>query len=152
MPCIPFRPPSLSMLLCQIILSFNKYLLRSNHVPITIKGAIPTKCYLLSRVWFFATPWTIACQASLSMEFSQQEYWSGLPFPSPGDLPNPGIEPGSLHCGHILYHLTTAVLSTRSLSSYSLQWNGGGRQLISKTWNNEANIKCDKCFKENWVM
>ena len=41
----------------------------------------------------FATPWTIACQAPLSMEFSRQEYWSGLPFPSSGDLPNPGIEP-----------------------------------------------------------
>ena len=38
------------------------------------------------------TPWTIACQAPLSMEFSRQEYWSGLPFPSPGDLPDPGIE------------------------------------------------------------
>ena len=42
-----------------------------------------------------ATPWTVAYQAPLSMEFSRQEYWSGLPFPSPGDLPNPGIEPGS---------------------------------------------------------
>ena len=40
----------------------------------------------------FATPWTIACQAPLSMEFSRQEHWSGLPFPSSGDLPNPGIE------------------------------------------------------------
>ena len=40
------------------------------------------------------TPWTVAYQASLSMEFSRQEYWSGLPFPSPGDLPDPGIEPG----------------------------------------------------------
>ena len=41
------------------------------------------------------TPWTIARQAPLSMEFSRQEYWSGLPFPSPGDLPDPGIEPRS---------------------------------------------------------
>ena len=39
-------------------------------------------------------PWTVAHQAPLSMEFSRQEYWSGLPFPSPGDLPYPGIEPG----------------------------------------------------------
>ena len=52
--------------------------------------------YSLSRVQLFATPWTyVACQASLSMGFSRQEYWSGLPFPSPGDLRNPGIEPGS---------------------------------------------------------
>ena len=42
-----------------------------------------------------ATPWAVACQALLSMGFSRQEYWSGLPFPSPGDFPNPGIEPGS---------------------------------------------------------
>ena len=41
------------------------------------------------------TTWTVACQASLSMEFSRQEYWNGLPFPSPGDLPDPGIESGS---------------------------------------------------------
>ena len=42
------------------------------------------------------TPWTVAHQAPPSMGFSRQEYWSGLPFPSPGHLPNPGIEPGSL--------------------------------------------------------
>ena len=41
------------------------------------------------------TPWTIPCQAPLSLEFSRQEYWSGNPFPSPGGLPNPGTEPGS---------------------------------------------------------
>ena len=43
----------------------------------------------------FATPWTAAHQAPLSMGFSRREYWSKLPFPSPGDLPDPGIEPGS---------------------------------------------------------
>ena len=51
---------------------------------------------LLSCVQLFATPWTVDCQAPLSMGFSRQEYWSGLPFTSPGDLPNPGIEPASL--------------------------------------------------------
>ena len=49
----------------------------------------------LSRVWLSTTPWTVAYQAPPSMGFSRQEYWSGLPFPSPGDLPNPGIEPRS---------------------------------------------------------
>ena len=53
------------------------------------------KCWLLSRVRLFGTPWTVAHQASLSMRFSRQEYWSGLPRPVPGDLPNPGIEPRS---------------------------------------------------------
>ena len=49
----------------------------------------------LSRVRLFATPWMVTYQALQSMGFSRQEYWSGLPFPSPGDLPNPGIKPGS---------------------------------------------------------
>ena len=49
-----------------------------------------------SRVWLFATPWTVAHQAPLSMGFSRQEYWTGLPFPPPGDLPNPEIESVSL--------------------------------------------------------
>ena len=49
----------------------------------------------LSCVRLFAIPWIVAYQAPQSMEFSRQEYWSGLPFPSPGDLPNPGVEPGS---------------------------------------------------------
>ena len=50
-------------------------------------------CESLSRVRLFATPQTVAHQAPLSMEFSRQEYWSGLLLPSPGDLPNPGAEP-----------------------------------------------------------
>ena len=49
----------------------------------------------LSHVWLFVSPWTVARQAPLSVGFSRQEYWSGLPFPSPGDLPNTGIKPGS---------------------------------------------------------
>ena len=53
------------------------------------------KVKLLSRVGLFATTWTVAYEAFPSMGFSRQEYWSGLPFPSPGDLPDPGIEPGS---------------------------------------------------------
>jgi len=49
----------------------------------------------LSHVQLFATPWTVAYKAPPSMEFSRQEYWSRLLFPSPGDLPDPGIKPGS---------------------------------------------------------
>ena len=52
--------------------------------------------YVLSHVQLFATPWTIALQAPPSMEFSRQEYLSGLLFPPPGDLPSPKIEPTSL--------------------------------------------------------
>ena len=53
------------------------------------------KVKLLSPVQFFASPWTVAYQTPPSMEFSRQEYWSGLPFPSPEDLPDPRIKPGS---------------------------------------------------------
>ena len=55
-----------------------------------VVGGLLAKSYLT-----LVTLWTVACQASLSMGFSRQEYWSGLPFSSPGDLPNPGIKPGS---------------------------------------------------------
>ena len=58
---------------------------------------IHTTCVLgLSHVQLFGTPWTVAHRGPLSMEFARQDYWSGLPFPSPGDLPNPGSEPESL--------------------------------------------------------
>ena len=53
------------------------------------------KVKALSHVRLFVIPWTVVYQAPQSMEFSRQEYWSGLPFLSPGDLPNPGIEPMS---------------------------------------------------------
>ena len=51
---------------------------------------------MLNHVWLFPTPWTVTHQAPLSMQFSRQEYCSGLPFPTPGDLPKPGIKPASL--------------------------------------------------------
>ena len=64
---------------------------------VTAVGVGDTKLLVkpLSRVQLFAIPWIVAYQAPVSMGFSRQKYWSGLPFPSPEDLPNPGIEPGS---------------------------------------------------------
>ena len=63
---------------------------------------------VLSHAQLFATLWTVALQVPLSIGFSRQEYWSGLPFPTSGDLPNPGIEPTcpcvSCTGGQILYH------------------------------------------------
>ena len=59
------------------------------------KSTQKVKVKSLSCVRLFVTWWTVAYQAPLSMGFSRQEYWSGLPFPSPGDLPNPGIKPRS---------------------------------------------------------
>ena len=60
-----------------------------------ISHASKVKVKSLSRVQLFATQWSVAYEAPQSMGFSRQEYWSGLPFPSPGDLPDPVIEPGS---------------------------------------------------------
>ena len=61
---------------------------------------------MLSNVQLFATPWTAACQAPPSMRFSRQEHWSGLPFPPPGDLPIPDIEPAFPE-----YHLGNPFIS-----------------------------------------
>ena len=60
-----------------------------------IKNGVKVKLKLRSRVRLLATQWTVAHQAPPSTGFSRQEYWSGLPFPFPGDLPDPGIEPRS---------------------------------------------------------
>ena len=67
----------------------------------------------LNRVQFFATPWTVAHQASLSIGVFRKEYWSGLPFPSPGDLPGSGIEHTSLALAGGLF--TTAAAAAAVL-------------------------------------
>ena len=82
--------------------------------------------YLLSRVWLLQhPPWTVSLQAPLCTELSRQEYWTGLPFPSPEGLPNPGIDPMVLlHCGPILYplsHQGSSIL-THSSSSSRMHW------------------------------
>ena len=69
-------------------------------VPVTVGGCWKNLAWcvcgqLLSCVQVFAAPWVAACQAPLSMEFSRQEYWNGLPFPPPGDLPDPRFKPTS---------------------------------------------------------
>ena len=73
------------------------------------------------------TPWTVAHQAPLSMEFSRQEQWNGQPFPSPGDLPNPGKNPHLLHCRQILYHLShqgrANMLKARGKKRTELAWH-----------------------------
>ena len=64
-------------------------------IKLDYKRTLKVKVKSLSHVRLSATPWTVAYQAPPSMEFSRQEYWSAVPFPSPGDLPDPGIKPGS---------------------------------------------------------
>ena len=75
-------------------------------------------CESLGRVQLFATPWAVAHQAPLSMGFSRQGYWSGLPCPPPGDLPDPGIKPASLTSSGLAGGIFTAV----SISSSRGKW------------------------------
>ena len=99
-----------------------------------------------SQIWLCATLWTVACQAPLSMAFSRLEYWSGLPFSPPGNLPDPGVEPVSLAspalAGRFLYHWATwALYCLNHLKSFSqhpfhdsqfYRWgNQGAGRLIS---------------------
>ena len=70
-------------------------------------------CVLLSCVWLFATPWAVACQAPLFMGFPRQEYWSGLPYPSPRIFPTQGL---NLHLLHLL-HWQAGSLPLRHLGS-----------------------------------
>ena len=80
---------------------------------------VKVKVKSLSRVLLFATPWTVAYEAPWSVEFSRQEYWSGLPFPSPGDLSNPGIKPGSPALQADIYRLSQSNQAPKTISSLS---------------------------------
>ena len=71
------------------------YSWRASHVPVTHVYVCVCVCVCVSYLCLFVTSWTVAHQAPLSMEFSRQEYWGWLPFPSPGHLPYPGIKPRS---------------------------------------------------------
>ena len=71
-----------------------------------------------SRVQLFVTPWPVALQAPLSMEFSRQEYWSGFPCPPPGELPDPGFEPMSLASVALSGRFFTTVPLRKPVSSH----------------------------------
>ena len=80
-------------------------------------------CPVIQLSQLFATLWTVGCQAPLSMEFSTQEYWSGLPFPTPGDLPDPGIEPASLASPALADRFFTTALPGKPLPFLSVQFS-----------------------------
>ena len=118
---------------CEVIphCSFDLFLLKlvmlsiflwasSSYVPL---GHLWSEVKLLSCVWLFAAPWTVACQAPPSMGFSRQEYWSGLPFPSPEDVPNQkGSDTGLPHCRQTLYFLSLQK-TTRYHERNFLPWH-----------------------------
>ena len=80
---------------------------------------------MLGHICLFATPWTVARQAPLSMGFPRQEYWSGLPFPSPGALPDPGIEPTSLVSPALVGRFFTINPPAKSMLYISRETEGG---------------------------
>ena len=77
-----------------------------------------THMHAFSRVQLFSTPWTVGHQAALSMGFPKQEYWSGLPGPPPGDLPDPGIEPMGLTSPALADRFFTPSATLRHLKQH----------------------------------
>ena len=89
-------------------------------------------------VWLFVIPWAVACQDPLSMGIPRQEYWSGFPFPSPGDLPDPGIKPASLALAggfSITEPPGKTVVQFACLKEGGNEGMGGGRTLLSSHFN-----------------
>ena len=87
-----------TMMILRLLLLLRRVCVRAHaRARVCVGGArMSSRALLLSQVQIFAAPWTVAHQAPLSVGFSRQEYWSGLPFPTPEDLPNQGIELSSL--------------------------------------------------------
>ena len=125
--------PSAHVLLCSAV---------ANRLPIVCGlGAgdpWPEVKWSRSVVSDSATPWTVAHQAPLSMGFSRKEYWSGLPFPSPGGLPDPGIEPGSLRL-QMLYCLS----HQGSPGAPNISSGGGQRPYPSTTQGVSQKVKAN---------
>ena len=99
----------------------------------------------LSCVQLFSASWTVACQAPLSMEFSRQEYWSGLPCPTPGNLPDPGIEPRFLISSVLAGGLFTTEPPGKSLVIFTPAQYSASSALVPQV--------CDVyCFMNYWCQ
>ena len=120
------------------------------------------KCLPLSRVWLFLTTWTVAHQAPLSVEFSRQEYWGGLPCLPLGDLPNPGIEPRSpaLQAGSLLseppgkpFFFKECIIYVPKDTHQNFQPMMLSTALASKHPQLKAKIKClPRSLSGNWEV
>ena len=114
----------------------------------SMRGFVVIVVWSISRIWLFVPPWTVACQAPLSMEFSRQEYWSGLPFPSPGDLHDPGIKPTSPA-------LTGRFFTTESPGKPMKDFRKSLFQIKKKNeWEEEEQEEEEDAFKmqKHWVQ
>jgi len=100
---------------------FYNYTFIHNHISTSLYVSSHVCVLMVSRVRVFANPWTIVCHVSLSMGFPRQEYWSGLPLPTPGDLPDPGIEPTSLKAPALAGRFFTTALAGKPYVSLRLR-------------------------------
>ena len=96
-----------------------------------LRSRMPSVCVLshFSCVWLFASLWTVAYRAPLSIGFSRREYWSGLPSPTPGDLPDPGIEPTTLPSALASRFFTTRVTGSHILTHVRHTVHGSCKEL-----------------------
>ena len=101
---------------------FNKMVSKTKYFTSSLTSSLKIKVKSLSHVRLFVTPWTVTHQAPPSMGFSRREYWSGLPFPTPGDLPNPGIESGSPSLQFDPCRLNKLFRSQQSIHYQDLSW------------------------------
>ena len=111
---------------------------------------------VLSHVWLFVTPWTVTHQNLLFMGFPRQEYWSSLPFPPPGDLPDPGIKHTSTHCPSLLHcRRSLYSLSHLGLGHYKIQSFSSAPCSLGKVFIFSPSPYCWKTYLElpqNWVL
>ena len=124
---------------------------------------IAAMCAVLSHVWLFATPCTVAYQAAPSMEFSRREYWSGLPLPTPGIFPTQGSKLhlfGLLHCQayslpkHHLGSPSGILLSYKKNEIFPFAMIWMGLKSIRSPWwpsGKESACQCRRCMCESWV-
>ena len=152
--------------ICKVRINVIQKLIKMIRNNLTLENLDTSKVKSLSNVWLFVTLWTVAYQAPPSMGFSRQEYWSGLPFPSPGDLhwsglpfpspgdlPDPGIKPGfpTLEADPLTSESpgkpdTSKQRNNKYNSENVLRWWKNTIQVFQQTGTN-TNHKCVRVFR-----
>ena len=133
-----FNPPGLCQQLKTLLPLFQQ------GTTLTYCNNLDTNCnrnYVLSHVWRFAAPWTVDHRAPLPMEFSKQEYWSGMPFPSPGNFPNSVIKLASLASPALARGFITTVPPGKPM------FNAHLNVIFTRTQNNFFTISLQKYFQ-----
>ena len=104
----------------------------------------------VTHIWLFVTPWTVPCQAPLSMEFSRQEYWNGLPFPTPGDFPDLGMKPAPLASPTLAGRFFTIVPPRRPSRKECILSHFSHVRLFVTLWIVARQTSLSKGFSSQW--